>query len=330
MSRGRKKRGRPISGLLLLDKPSGVTSNGALQEVKRLFYAAKAGHTGSLDPMATGVLPICFGEATKFSQYLLNAQKSYHAVIVLGATSDTDDADGNVVWKSGVSHVDDTDIMQQLESLVGKQMQVPPMYSALKVDGQRLYDLAREGKEVDREAREVTVYDLALQKIERSTFDQLTLCSPLNSDDVPKSEAIEVEITVSVSKGTYIRSLAAELGERLGVGGFLGSLTRTAVGSFELEQTASMESLRALRDAQAFEQMDDLLIPTESCLTHMQKVVLDEHSGYYLKQGNPVQIPKAPLAGEVCLTMEDGEFIGVGIIDSHGRVAPKRLVASPQ
>lgn len=332
MGRGRKRRGRSISGLLLLDKPSGVTSNAALQEVKRLFYAAKAGHTGSLDPLATGVLPLCFGEATKFSKYLLNAEKTYRAVIVLGATSDTDDADGSVVWQSKTDQLHDKTIVRALDGLTGEQMQVPPMYSALKVNGQRLYELARQGIEIEREAREVNVHQLELQRIVRSNFGNLQLSKACEqaqtvSASFAEERAIEIEVTLVVSKGTYIRSLAAELGARLGVGGYLGGLVRTKVGSLALQDTVSLEALRGMKEADELEQMDHLLTPTVSFLSHMPHLMLDEHTGYYLKQGNPVQVPNSPLEGEVCLTMEDGEFIGVGMIDDSGRVAPKRLVS---
>lgn len=332
MGRGRKRRGRPISGLLLLDKPGGVTSNAALQEVKRLFYAAKAGHTGSLDPMATGVLPLCFGEATKFSQYLLNAEKTYRAVIVLGATSDTDDADGTIVWRAQTDQLHDAAIVQALDGLTGEQMQVPPMYSALKVNGQRLYELARQGVEIEREAREINVHQLELQQIVRSSFGNLQLSKSCEqaqtvSPGLADELAVEIEVSLTVSKGTYIRSLAAELGSRLGVGGYLGGLVRTKVGGLALEDTISLEALRGMKGADELEQMDALLTPTASFLSHMPHLMLDEHTGYYLKLGNPVQVPNSPLDGEVCLTMEDGEFIGVGMIDDSGRVAPKRLVS---
>ena len=327
MSRGRKRRGRHISGLLLLDKPQGITSNAALQEAKRLYYAQKAGHTGSLDPMAIGVLPLCFGEATKFSQYLLNAEKSYRAVIVLGATSDTADADGEVIWQAQTNQLSDAQIIEALNGLLGTQMQVPPMYSALKVNGERLYDLARDGIEVDREAREITVHDLRLEQIVRSDFESPVLSQPIECAEAPaNAEAIEIEITLTVSKGTYIRSLAEDLGERLGVGAYLGALTRTRVGKFRLENATSLPALRELKAAEELEEMDDLLIDTSACLSHMPQVVLDDHSGYYLRHGNPVQVPGAPLDGEVCLLLESGQFVGVGVIDDNGRVAPKRLV----
>lgn len=331
MGRGRKRRGRPISGLLLLDKPQGVTSNGALQEAKRLFYAQKAGHTGSLDPMATGVLPVCFGEATKFSQYLLNAEKSYRAVVVLGAVSDTADADGNVVWQSDTHHIQEAEIVEAVDALLGVQMQVPPMYSALKVNGERLYDLARDGIEVEREAREITVHEIQLEQIKRSEVGNFQLSkacqwSADNDQRMAQIQMVEVEISLSVSKGTYIRSLAEELGKQLGVGAYLGGLIRTRVGDFELDEATTMDELRDLKASDKLAEMDELLIDTASCLSHMPLVTLDDHSGFYLKNGNPVQVSGAPLDGEVCLRMESGQFVGVGVIDDNGRVAPKRLV----
>jgi len=339
MSRGRKKRGRPIDGLLLLDKPAGVSSNASLQEVKRLFFAAKAGHTGSLDPMATGVLPICLGEATKFSQYLLNASKAYRALFVLGISTDTQDADGQVVSQQSIGQLTEADITQAIQDFEGKQQQIPPMYSALKVDGQRLYDLARQGVEVEREARDIEVSELELHSIRCCQLRDLQKAKSPQCDSSQESEAhpepiapltkvFEIDLSLSVSKGTYIRSLVADLGESLGVGGYLGGLIRTRVGDFVLSDAVSIEQLRGMKVAEQLADMDALLIPPMACLAHMPNVVLDESTAFYLLKGNPVMVPKVPLDGEVSISDESGRLLGVGFIDDEGRVAPKRLISS--
>lgn len=315
--RSRKRRGRPVNGLLLLDKPAGLTSNAALQACKRLFFAAKAGHTGSLDPLATGVLPICFGEATKFSQYLLNAEKSYRATIVLGAVSDTEDADGQITAVANPQKLSDAEIADNVVALLGERTQIPPMYSALKHNGQRLYDLAREGVEVERDSREISVYEAKLVSIEREQSHSL----------------LHVRCDFSVSKGTYIRSLAALLGHRLGVGGYLGQLRRTAVGQFDIAECVGQERLVAMKEqdlseSEVYDAMDALLVPVERALEHLPMLSLDENSGYYLRRGNPVLVPSSPIEGKVALKLDTGEFIGIGEIDDEGRVAPRRLVVS--
>ena len=296
--------------MLLLDKPKGLTSNAALQQCKYLFFAAKAGHTGSLDPLATGVLPLCFGEATKFSGYLLNADKAYEAVVVLGFTSTTEDADGELSAVADASGIEVEAIAAEVTKLLGVQQQVPPMYSALRHEGQRLYDLARDGIEVEREARQITVHAAQLLGVKQLR------------------DRVEVRCSFRVSKGTYIRSLASLLGERLGVGGYLGALRRTAVGQFAIDDCVSMEKVQALKDAEAHTAMDELLLPVEQALSHLPMLQLDDSTGFYLCRGNPVQVPRAPSSGEVALKMEDGRFIGIGVIDDDGRVAPRRLVAS--
>lgn len=331
-NRVRKRKGRPVNGLLLLDKSQGMTSNAALQECKRLMYAAKAGHTGSLDPLATGVLPLCFGEATKFSQYLLNADKTYFATITLGASSSTGDADGELKYRMDPSGIEDTAIEQVIEALQGVQQQVPPMYSALKHEGQRLYDLARAGKEVVREAREITVFSARCVQIRRDVATKVVG----NKDDGngdgnnrdPKGfdRSVEVDCELRVSKGTYIRSIAEQVGEQLGVGGYLSALRRTAVGDFAIQQCTTLGELRLLKETGKFSEMDALLLPVEQALEHLPSVELDENTGYYLSKGNPVQVPSAPIEGEVRLSWEDGRFIGIGVIDSDGLVAPRRLV----
>ncbi len=304
----RRRRGRPVSGILLLDKPLGLSSNHALQRAKRLYNAAKAGHTGSLDPLATGVLPLCFGEATKFSQYLLDASKAYDTTVCLGMATDTGDAEGEVLQESDASALDEATLHQALEPFRGDIAQLPPMYSALKRDGQPLYKLARQGVEVERQPRDVTIYSLE--------------CLAFR----PGVRA-EVDLRIHCSKGTYIRSIAMDLGEALGLGGHVTALRRTAVGPFTLDGCVSLDSLQGLRDNDEFAAMDALLRPADEALAHLPLLQLPQSSGFYLRQGQPVLVPNAPCDGMVRVALETGEFLGLGEILDDGRVAPRRLVA---
>ena len=306
---GRRRRGRPVSGILLLDKPRGLSSNAALQRAKRLFQAAKAGHTGSLDPLATGVLPLCFGEATKFSQYLLNADKRYSATILLGERTDTCDAEGEVLETCSASGLDRDTIDAAMEAFRGDLLQRPPMYSALKRDGQPLYKLARQGKEVEREPRAVTVHRFEI-------------------DALRPGERCEVDVTVECSKGTYIRSLADDLGAALEVGGHISGLRRTGVGPFDIADAVAMPTLEALAESGDLAAMDALLLPTTDALAHLPLLTLPESSGFYLRQGQPVLVPNAPCDGMVRLALETGSFLGLGEILDDGRVAPRRLVVT--
>ena len=304
----RRRRGRPVSGILLLDKPLGLSSNHALQRAKGIYIAAKAGHTGSLDPLATGVLPLCFGEATKFSQYLLDASKSYDTTICLGAATDTGDAEGEVLAEHDASALDVVTLEQALEAFRGDIDQLPPMYSALKRDGQPLYKLARAGIEVEREPRAITIHALE--------------CLAFR----PGARA-EVDLRIHCSKGTYIRSIAMDLGEALGVGGHVSALRRTAVGPFTLEGCVTLDSLQALRDNDDFAALDALLRPADEALAHLPLLKLPQSSGFYLRQGQAVLVPNAPCDGMVRVALETGEFLGLGEILDDGRVAPRRLVA---
>lgn len=307
MARGR--RGRPVDGILVLDKPQGLTSNEALQQVKRLYFAAKAGHTGSLDPLATGVLPLCFGEATKFSQYLLDADKTYRATVVFGVSTDSGDADGRQIATADAGALTEQQLQDALAPFRGEIAQVPSMFSAIKVDGTPLYKLARQGVEIEREARQVTVHRLELLAFRPG----------------PQAEA---EFLVEVSKGTYIRSLAEDIGRALGVGAHVKALRRTQAGPYRIEQAQSLDSLEELRGREAFAELDALLLPVASALEHLPDVVLPEVSGFYVRQGQPVQVSRAPVAGLVRLRLEDGGFLGVGEILDDGRVAPRRLLNS--
>ncbi|VAW59992.1 tRNA pseudouridine(55) synthase [hydrothermal vent metagenome] len=303
---GRKKnKGRAVHGVLLLDKPLKISSNHALQKVKRLFNAAKAGHTGSLDPLASGMLPICLGEATKISAFLLDADKTYRFKCRLGEKTTTGDAEGEVIESRPYEHIQQQDIEKHLTLLRGDIMQVPPMYSALKQDGKRLYDLARQGIEVARKPRPVSIYSLEILSFENA----------------------EVELLAHCSKGTYVRTLAEDLGEMLGCGAYVTELRRTSVGPFKAEMV-SMETLERLAEQGAKEgvyTLDDLLSGIDTGIEDWPKVELDADSAYYIKLGQPVQVSRAPTEGKVRIYAQD-RFIGTGEIQDDGRVAPKRMM----
>jgi tRNA pseudouridine55 synthase len=303
MGRRRKRWGRKVNGILLLDKPVGITSNAALQEVKQLYKAAKAGHTGNLDPLASGLLPICFGEATKLSAFLLDADKVYSGTCKLGITTTTADAEGDVVQTRPVEGVDEERVRAVLERFVGEIEQTPPMHSAIKYQGQPLYKLAHQGIEVERTPRKVTIHELDLLRLE---------------DD-------ELDIHVHCSKGTYIRTLAEDIGEELGCGAHLINLRRTAVGPFPEQGMVTLEYVRE-RAEQGLEALDELLRPMEHALDNWPTVQLSDTSLYYVRQGQPVLVPQAPTHGWVRLFSSGEEFVGVGCILDDGRVAPKRLL----
>lgn len=296
---------------MILDKPSGVTSNAALQTAKHLYYAAKAGHTGSLDPLATGVLPLCFGEATKFSQYLLDADKIYRSTFVFGVITASGDSDGEVLETRDASALREEQVEAALAQFRGAIEQVPSMYSAIKKDGQPLYKLARQGIEVEREARSVQVYELRIEAF--------------RPGDRP-----EADVWIHCSKGTYVRSIAEDLGRALGCGAHVSRLRRIQAGPFGESDCVSLSTLEALKASEAFAEMDRLLRPADTAVAALPRVVLAESAGFYIRQGQPVMVPKAPTSGLVQLQLASGEFIGVGEILDDGRVAPRRLVNQPQ
>lgn len=301
----RRARGRDVQGILLLDKASGFTSNEALQQVKRLYFAKKAGHTGSLDPLASGVLPICLGEATKVSAFLLDADKRYRVRCQLGVRTATADAEGEVLETRPVVHYSREQLEQVLNGFRGSIEQIPPMYSALKHQGQRLYKLARQGVEVERQPRPVKIYELTLQ-------DQ--------GEDW-------IDISVHCSKGTYIRTLAEDIGEKLGCGAHVSILRRTAVGPYGEDQLVTMDTLRELKEND-MPAMDRLLLPIESALTQWPDVNLSSDAAFYLQQGQPVLVPHAPTSGWVRLYEGEHSFLGMGEILDDGRVAPRRIMKS--
>ena len=306
----KRRKGRPINGVLLLDKPYEMSSNHALQKVKRIYFAQKAGHTGALDPLATGMLPICLGEGTKFSQFLLDTDKTYQVTAKLGVRTTTSDADGEIVAKKPVD-IDLPTLEQALAKFEGTTKQVPSMYSALKYQGQPLYKYAREGIEVPRESRDITVFNLELLRFEHD----------------------EVDLELHVSKGTYIRTIVDDLGEILGCGAHVSALRRVSVGSYPREKMVTLEQLETLledareKDIAPSELLDPLLLPMQTALEGVPKVIVDSSSTMYLRNGNPVQVSKAPVSGLVqVFEDETEEFLGVGQIDDNGLVAPKRII----
>jgi tRNA pseudouridine55 synthase len=289
-----------IDGILLLDKASGMTSNAALQKVKRLLKARKAGHTGSLDPLASGLLPICLGEATKLSGFLLNTDKRYRVRVRLGVTTLTGDSEGEIVETCPVPPLDERVIEQALTRFRGEILQIPPMYSALKHQGRRLYDLARQGIEVEREARRVTIYELTLVN-----FDSASL-----------------ELEVACSKGTYIRTLAEDIGESLGCGGHVEALRRTGVGGLSVAEAYTLSHMESV----AADELLRLVLPMDRIVVDLPAVRLSEELGFYVRRGQTVLVPNAPPQGWVRLYVKPSVFMGVGEILDDGRVAPRRLI----
>lgn len=305
----RRRKGRPIDGVILLDKPTGISSNDALQKVKRIYFAEKAGHTGALDPLATGMLPICLGEATKFSQFLLDSDKRYRVIAKLGERTNTSDSDGEVVETRPVD-VDMTKLEACIDKFRGESDQVPSMFSALKYQGKPLYEYARQGIEVPREARKITVYEIILHRFEGD----------------------EVEMEVHCSKGTYIRTIVDDLGEMLGCGAHVTMLRRTAVANYPYEKMVTLEQLnelleQALRDEVApREVLDPLLLPMDTAVEDLPEVNLNAEQTDLVKHGQPVYVLGVP---EGTLRMTSGDertFIGVAELNDDGKVAPKRLV----
>lgn len=300
-----KSKGRRVSGILLLDKPGGMTSNTALQKAKRLFQARKAGHTGSLDPLATGLLPLCFGEATKVSGFLLEADKRYEVTCRLGRITDTGDAEGELLEERPVTTPTRAAVTAACEALTGELDQVPPMYSAIKHRGERLYKLARQGVTVERPPRRVSIYGIEVRAVRDA----------------------EIDLGVHCSKGTYVRTLVEDLGEALGPGAHVSALRRTALGPFgEDVRLCRLDALAATAE-HGLEALDEALLPMEAALTDWPDVRLPDDAAFYVRQGQAVWVPKAPADGWVRLYTGDRTFLGMGTILSDGRIAPKRLIA---
>ena len=285
--------------MLLLDKPLGFSSNQALQKVKWLFQAAKAGHTGTLDPLATGLLPLCFGEATKFAHYLTDADKTYIATIKLGVTTNTGDAEGEVLATQRVN-VSPAEFSQACAQFVGEIAQIPPMYSALKHEGKALYEYARAGVEIERASRLINIHSIQV-----NTFEY----------DV-------ANVSVSCSKGTYIRTLAEDIGAVLGCGAHLIGLRRTKTANYNIEQAVTLEQFEAMN----LEQRQAALMPMDSAVLHLPAIILDADSTYYLRQGQAVWQSGINAKGLLRLYNEQQEFLGLGEQDTDGKIAPKRLI----
>jgi len=297
----RKNKGRDVSGVLLLNKPQGGSSNNVLQRVKRLFGAAKAGHTGSLDPLATGMLPVCFGEATKISAFLLEADKRYHLVCQLGVATTTGDAEGEITDTADISNITQVDIEAVLPEFIGEIDQVPPMYSALKHNGERLYKLARQGIEVERKSRRINIYEIVFISYQQGLL----------------------ELEVSCSKGTYVRTLVEDIAKRLNSFAHITALHRLSVGPYDGEML-TIEQLEILA-AQGTEALDGCLQPVDSGVADWPGVNLGSDAAFYVRQGQPVMVPHAPTEGWVRI-YDNSEFLGVGEIQDDGMVAPRRMI----
>ena len=290
---------RNVNGVLILDKPLGFSSNQALQKVKWLFQAAKAGHTGTLDPLATGLLPICLGEATKFAQYVTDADKTYIATIKLGVTTTTGDVEGEVLTTLPVN-VAQAQLEAACQQFLGEISQIPPMYSALKHEGKALYEYARNGVNIARQPRLITIKNIVVNEF---------------LGDV-------AQITVTCSKGTYIRTLAEDIGAALGCGAHLIGLRRTETAGYVLPQAITIEQLEAM----SMEARDAQLLPVDSAITYLPKVTLNDDAAHFLMQGQAVWLAGKALAGDLRLYDENNSFLGLGFLQDDGKIAPKRLI----
>ena len=299
----RRKKGLPINGILLLDKQLGFSSNSSLQKAKRLFNAQKAGHTGSLDPLATGMLPICFGEATKISAFLLESNKRYQTVAQLGKTSSTGDAEGEILQEREIPALSTDKIMQVLQQFTGEISQIPPMYSALKKDGRPLYELARKGEIVERKARQVTIQELTLLK---QTEDTLWL-------------------DVACSKGTYIRTLVEDIGEALGCGAYVKELRRTVVTPFEDCEMFNFQQLEAMKESGTLE---DSLLAVDAGLKQWNQVVIDDADASAFKMGRTIKVGLQTADSDLRVYTESGDFLGIAYMKHEYSLAPKRVMCS--
>ena len=301
MSR-RNPKGRDINGIVLLDKDTGLSSNAALQKVKRLFFAKKAGHTGSLDPLASGILPICLGQATKVAQFLLDDDKRYFVRGKLGENTDTLDCEGEVVQTKEYKHLDEATIKQAVMSFVGDILQIPPMYSALKKDGQPLYKLARQGIEIERPARPVSIH---------------------NIDFVNYEDGI-ITLDVSCSKGTYIRSLVQDIGNKLGCGAHVIELRRTGFAHIDITETIKFSELESLA-GDDYQQLDSHIFPSENMLPTIESIVLDAQQAEDVRFGRSVLCNRQGLLHKVKLFDQNQVFLGIGELSENGMIQPKRL-----
>ena len=299
-----RKRGRDIHGVFLLDKPQGMSSNDIMQKVKRIFQANKAGHTGALDPLATGMLPICLGEATKFSQFLLDADKRYLVTAKLGERTDTSDAEGQIVETREVK-VKTPEILTALEQFRGDILQVPTMFSALKHNGKPLYEYARQGITVEREARPITIFEL----------------------NFIEYNAPYLTLEVHCSKGTYIRTLVDDLGEVLGCGAHVTMLRRTAVADYPTEKMLDWHALQSLAEQQDLSSLDALLLPMDTAVAKLPALTLNESQTQGIGFGQRIKFDNPnSLQGQVRLFSHENRFLGVAVIDENNVIRPQRLV----
>jgi len=301
MSKARSRKGNDVDGILLLDKPLGRSSNSALQKVRYLFNAKKAGHTGSLDPLATGVLPICFGQASKVSAYLLDSDKRYIFTAQLGVTTTTGDKEGDVLKTREVTKFTEQQLETVLQNFRGEIEQIPPMHSALKHNGQPLYKLARQGIEIERKAREVTIHELTLIEISADT----------------------ITVDAHCSKGTYIRTLAQDIGEALGFGAHLSMLRRTNVSPFDCSKLYTIEEIEKLAETN---ELAGVLLPIDSALVKLPSIVLSDEESKRIQHGLKVSRRDIPENDMIRMYLEDGEFIGIGRYSSDQQLAPKRMM----
>ncbi len=288
-----------ISGVLLLDKPLGYSSNQALQKIKLHYQAAKAGHTGTLDPLATGLLPLCFGEATKFAHFLTDADKTYIATIKFGITTNTGDAEG-VVLAVKEANVSKMQLEQVCCQFLGLINQIPPMYSALKHEGKAMYEYARAGIEIERAARTVTIHNIEINALDKDIAN----------------------ITVKCSKGTYIRTLAEDIGAQLGCGAHLIGLRRTQTANYDILQAITLDQFEAMPPTQRAL----LLLPVDSAVQHLPAITLDADSSFYMQQGQAIWQTGSMPQGLIRLYNEQAEFLGLGEQQSDGKIAPRRLI----
>lgn len=304
----KQRKGRDVHGILLFNKPVGLSSNAALQKVKRLFDAKKAGHTGSLDKLASGLLPICLGEATKLANFLLEEDKHYQVDCILGATTTTGDAEGDIIEMRSPENVQSKQLEQVIQQFTGTLTQVPPMYSALKLNGQPLYTLARQGKTVERIPRTITIYALSVRYFKENLLS----------------------LDVHCSKGTYIRTLVEDIGVLLGCGAYVHTLHRTQVGAYQ--DMVNFETL-TYRAQQGLAALDDLLLPMHTALKKYPTLTLSTTQASYLRQGQTIQMTHSLTSGLVKLFNAETDtthemsthFLGIGQILEDGRIAPKRL-----
>ena len=300
------RKGRQLTGIFLLDKEKGVSSNRALQQIKHLFGADKAGHTGSLDPLATGVLPICFGQATKFSRFLLEAEKSYETTIRLGITTESGDAEARVVKRRPTDFLNMDRVESVLKMYRGKTQQIPPMFSALKVDGERLYKLARKGITIDREPRDIEIYELNLLSLAGN----------------------QAKLFIRCSKGTYVRTLVEDIGESIGCGAHVRELRRLQVASFSIRDCLTLDSIMGFR--QKYELLDARLLPVDSALAGWPRIFVSEQSQISLKHGKTIYVESLAPMGLVTIYSESSnrpaEFLGIGEFLANGRLLPKKML----